>query len=299
MMAKEGSEPWRFAHLAMGTTFELFVAGEERSYSLQASQAVFSEIDRLERLFSRFDPSSDIGQINGLTPGGSVRVGVETYECLRTALWAFEVTSGAFDIHVPSLTSGGGRALPEILELRRTPEGFVAGVSPTGEAERSAPLELDLGGIGKGYALDRAAEILVEWGIKRALVHGGTSTALALGAPGKEGARSKGWAVRVGGDWECPEAPREVWLCGRALSGSGTEVKGPHIIDPRSGEAASGHLAAWVGHTSAAVADALSTAFVVMGHEEVRRFCREHPEVWAMVITPDGEARVFNRDAMD
>lgn len=80
----------------------------------------------------------------------------------------------------------------------------------------------------------------------------------------------------------------------RALSGSGTEVKGRHLLDPRTGRPAEDHVAAWVSHPSAATADALSTAFMAMNSKEARRYCRDHPDVWALLITPKRKGLLFN-----
>jgi thiamine biosynthesis lipoprotein len=100
----------------------------------------------------------------------------------------------------------------------------------------------------------------------------------------------------VGGTWEFPGVPKRVLLCRRALSSSGTEVKGRHIIDPRTGRPAEGHLAAWVSHPTAAVSDALSTAFMSMSSKEVRRYCEKHPDVWALLVTPKRKTLLINRD---
>ena len=100
----------------------------------------------------------------------------------------------------------------------------------------------------------------------------------------------------IGGNWECTSTPKKFFLKDRALSGSGTEVKGTHIFNPRTGKPAEGHLAAWVSHPSAAVADALSTAFMVMNTEEVRTYCRGHPDVWALVVIDPQTCEVFNPD---
>lgn len=95
----------------------------------------------------------------------------------------------------------------------------------------------------------------------------------------------------VGAPWE--GTPKTFHLQDSALSGSGTEVKGSHIFDPRTGKTAAGHLASWAAHPSAAVADALSTAFVVMNEEEVSRFCAKSSDVWAMVISGANKFRIF------
>lgn len=299
----------RFAHFSMGTTFEILIAGADEKYALQASQSVFVEIDRIERLFNRFDPCSEIGQINNLRPGQSLQVGMETYEVLTTALRIYSQTQGAFDISLGSLLKyrrdvvpeyGGSREdIMNLFELSQTSRGFTLKIRPAEKEGEKRTFNLDLGGIGKGYALDRILDILSDWDIHRALVHGGTSTALAVGSPDDDLAEKGGWPVGIGGGWDCPRTPRKIILRNRALSGSGTEVKGKHVIDPRSGKPAKGHLAAWVSHPSAAVADALSTAFMVMDPEEVRYFCEIHPEVWALVVIDPETCRIFNRDIAD
>ena len=88
--------------------------------------------------------------------------------------------------------------------------------------------------------------------------------------------------------------PGEIVLRERALSGSGTEVKGQHILDPRTGKPAGGHVAAWAAHRSAALSDALSTAVMVMSTDEVEAFCAAHPEVSVLAVVEYGECRAYN-----
>jgi thiamine biosynthesis lipoprotein len=311
MKGKKGKTVFRFAHFSMGTTFELLIGGEDENYARQVSQAVFAEVDRIENLFSRFDPSSEIGQINRLQPGRSLRIGMETYECLNTALWVQSQTGGAFDVNLgglvdlrdkdkPGEKTSFDRTQPSAdvlnrLELYRIRGGYAVKLGLAKGEKDTGTLILDLGGIGKGYALDRTLDVLSDWGIERALIHGGTSTAVAKGTPAEGPGRKKGWPVGVGGDWKCPMVPRKFFLKDRALSGSGTEVKGAHIVDPRTGKPARGHLAAWVSHPSATVADALSTAFMVMNTDEVSAFCAKHLQVWALLVTGPQKCRIFNR----
>ncbi len=271
----------RFAHAAMATEFEILLPGADEEYSRQAAQAVFAEIDRLEQRLSRFDPRSDLSLINRLPAGGTVRVGIEIFECLSLATRLQDETRGAFDIDYRS-----GRLPPRVWEAARVKDGF--------EVTVEAGVDLDLGGIGKGFALDKARDVLVDWEIEGGLMHGGTSTALAWGSPERNAAESGGWALGVAGTRPCPGSPRRVILEDRALSGSGPDVKGEHVIDPRFGRPAKGHEAAWVSHPSAAVADALSTAFMVMSTDEVDHFCRLHSEVWALVISAGKKCTILN-----
>lgn len=282
----------RFNHQAMGTTFELMIAGEKEEYARQVARAVFDQIDRLETLFSRFNPCSEIGQINKLFPGESVRVGIEVFECLHLAQYIRAQTEAAFDINYAS--GKVTRNAPAAFKLEQVREGFLVRIPVGQKAGSLGGIELDLGGIGKGYALDKSIEILSEWEVKRALLHAGTSTAYALGDPPDAKQEDKGWPVGIGGVWKCAQAPRKYYLKGRALSGSGTEVKGEHVINPRSFQPAKGHRAAWVSHPSAAVTDALSTAFMVMKTKEVEDFCKRFSEVWSLVILDEKRCKLFN-----
>jgi thiamine biosynthesis lipoprotein len=282
----------RFNHQAMGTTFELMISGEKEDYARQVSRAVFDQIDRLETLFSRFNPCSEIGQINKLFPGESVRVGIEVFECLQLAQYIRMQTEAAFDINYAS--GKVTRSSPGAFKLEQVREGFLVKIPSGQKAGSLGGIELDLGGIGKGYALDKSIEILSEWEIRQALLHAGTSTAYAMGDPPDPKQEDKGWPVGIGGVWKCAQAPRRFHLRGRALSGSGTEVKGEHVINPRSFQPAKGHRAAWVSHPSAAVADALSTAFMVMKTKEVEDFCKRFSEVWGLVILDEKRCKIFN-----
>jgi len=99
--------------------------------------------------------------------------------------------------------------------------------------------------------------------------------------------------VTVGGKWGDAAGLGGALLRDQAVSGSGTEVKGGHVLDPRTGKPARGHPAAWVIAPSAAVADALSTAFMVMSTGEVEDFCARHPEISALLVEgPEGEERL-------
>ena len=305
---KDNQSVFRFAHFAMGTTFEVVTSGEEKTYASQASQEVFNKIDRIESLFSCFNPCSDIGQINRLKPGQSLRVGVETYECLKTASQIHSLTSGAFDVNIGSLAKPGKIANPKLekmnpgrrqlqLDSSKSIGGFIVRIPEEQQSEYDVyGINLDLGGIGKGYALDKSINILSDWSINNALIHGGTSTALAVGTALDGNSNKKGWPVGISGDWECHRVPKKFYLRNRALSSSGTEVKGEHIINPKTGAAAKENLAAWVSHPSATVADALSTAFMVMSTEEIKAFCDNNPEIWALIIIDSNSYKTFNVD---
>lgn len=282
----------------MTTVFEVIISGGDKEYARKAANAVFNEIDRLERLLSRFDPCSDVGQINLLKPGESMRVNPDVFECLSVAAWAYAETGGAFDVTVgPVLYLHRKKDAPAVqhseadmasarrrvgmMRLQLDDSDFSVGIRPDAEGG----VEVDLGGIGKGYALDKTADILEEWEIKDFLLNAGCSTVLASGNGDKDG----GWVVGVGGDWGRAAGVDKVRLIDEAINGSGKEVKGDHIVDPHTGMPAVEHLAAWSICPSATAGDALSTAFMVMPTGRVRAFCESHEGIGAYLVTPDGK----------
>ncbi len=276
----------RFSHEAMATVFEVHGVHPDPQYAAQAAQAAFDLADRLERELSRFLPNSDITRVNHLAAGESTRVSPSTLECLVIARHMFDLTGGAFDVSI-------GTGLPS-LEL--DPDDFRVRATTAG-------VQIDLGGIGKGYAVDRMAELLEEWGLGVALVHGGFSSVLALEPP----AGCEGWPLTLSD----PRTPSRVLarlsVRQTALGASGLR-KGDHIQDPRTGGPARGRLAAWVavprpeaarGGASAeegpriaagAVTDALTTAFMLIAPEEIEGLCERSPGLEAWILPdPSGD----------
>lgn len=299
----------RFSHHAMSTIFEVVIGGMEKDYAGQAAQAVFHEIDRLERLLSRFDATSEISRINRLHPGEDLSVGIEVWESLQISEKIYADTGGAFDINVRSRKKpkGGSRFFHFIkrrapgkfpLTATRSGKQFIVSIPLDNSNSRRGEIDIDLGGIGKGYALDKAFEILRDWSITNAFIHAGTSTVLAAGSPPDYKSDKNGWPVGVAAGWEKTSPVNKVILKDRALSGSGKEIKGEHIIDPFTGRPAQGHAAVWVSHPAAAEADALSTAFMVMDTDAVKSYCRDHPEVWVLLIMEDQTTTLLNREAL-
>jgi len=260
----------RFSHAAMATVFEVHCVHGDGRYAAQAAQAVFDLVDRLEQDLSRFVENSDISRINHLAAGQGTRVSPWTMECLAIAWHVSGLTGGAFD---PSIGSG-------LQRLELAPDEFTVHA-------REGGARLDLGGIGKGYAVDRMAESLEEWEIPRALVHGGYSSVLALEPPPEQ----DGWPLTL----SAPGWPGDRRVLARvsarqkAFSASGVR-KGDHIQDPRTGLAAHGRAAAWVAvpwegaGAPAAVADALSTAFMIQPADEIAELCRRFSGLEAWIV---------------
>ena len=286
----------RFSHQAMATTFEIIVQDEDKLYAQQAAEAAFDEVDRVETELSRYVENSDVTRINHAPAQQPVPLGLDAFECLKISAEIHARTGGAFDVTI-------GFLLDCWLDKDRTPrtpsaEELQYARRHTGthllyldEASHTvtlaeSPVRVDLGGVGKGYGVDRMAELLREWSIERALIHGGFSSVLALGAP--EG--TQGWPVTLSDPNDRRRTLVRLSLQGVAVSGSGVE-KGRHIIDPRLARPIEGKLAAWSVASDAARADALSTAFMIMTPEEVKTYCTEHAGVRGLLIVRDEEAK--------
>jgi len=266
---------------------------EDDRYARQAAAAAFAEVDRLEADLSRFIENSDISRINNLPANQPLLIGLAAFECLQLSTRMYAETDGAFDITIGFLldcwrNEDDTPRTPSQEELNLARQRTGTGLLKLDEVEHTvkllaAPVQVDLGGIGKGYAVDRMAELLRDWSIDTTLISGGYSSVLALDAP----AGTKGWPVTLSDPGNRRQILARPNLKHRALSGSGLQ-KGGHIIDPRTARPVKGKRAAWACAPDAATADALSTAFMVMTPDEIKKYCLRHPDVLAMVILEHG-----------
>jgi len=280
-------------HAAMAATFEILISGQETVYAQQAAQACWAELDLIESKLSRFIDGSDVSQINHLRPGESVYVSEYTLECLAIAAQISKDTGGAFDVTVGPLikcwrNKDGSPRQPseaELAEARAKVGMELVEIDPANHSVRVkvAGVAIDLGAIGKGYALGRMAELLKEWDIEQAFLSAAGSTVFALDAP----AGKPGWPAGVGGVADEPNAPFVVQLANDALSGSAVYLKGKHIMNPHTGQPVENRLAAWSMCKDPAQADALSTAFIVMDPPAVEAYCAKNPGVSAMLAVKD------------
>ena len=281
----------------MATVFELMVVTDDAQLAQSAAYSVFQKVDKLEELLSRFLDAGEVALISRLKPGQTFRVAPETMEVLLIATQVCAATLGAFDVTVGTVMDvlrevkhrwhaltpperESALAASGMNRLVIDTQNLLVAVKPD-RLERETPLELDFGAIAKGYALDVACGMLVsDWDFTDFLMHGGTSTVVARGSMGDG---QPGWPVGVGGDWRERAGLDNVRLREGAVSGSGFEVKGAHVVDVRRGVAAARHPAAWSYATSAAVADALSTAFLGLSWKEIEAACAAVPGSGALV----------------
>ncbi|HKJ67388.1 MAG TPA: FAD:protein FMN transferase [bacterium] len=283
----------RYSHHAMATTYEIYVQHDDEHYAEGAAYEAFKLIDKLEEALSRFIENSDISRINSLQAYEFVTVGLPAFECLEISKNIYEETDRAFDISIgplyqcwltkdktlrnPSqqeLNSARYRTGMHLVKLNKS--------NYTVQVLRSN-LHLDLGGVGKGYAVDKVGELFREWNIENALIHGGKSSVLALEAPSD----MPGWPVTISRVGSVTKTVARLFLHNHALSGSGIH-KGQHILDPRRGEPVKEKSGAWALADSSAMTDALSTAFMIMSPEAVRAYCESHENIRAIAV-PEGD----------
>ena len=289
----------KFRHNAMATAFEVFVVHRDAVYAEQAAWAAFEELDRIEGNLSRFIENSDVSRINSLAAGQSLQLGPTAFECLQTSVEMSMQTKGAFDITIGPLYDCW-------LNENRTPrkpskKNLDAALEKTGnkflvlnEFEHTVTLKsdgvrIDFGAIGKGYAADKIGQLLGEWGIKVALISAGQSTILPIGTP----KGLPGWPLTLSDPADYSRLIAKIHLSGRAISASGLR-KGQHIINPRSGKPVT-RPGAWSMAKTAAEADALSTAFMVMPANAVRSFCEKHKDTSALLILSDKSKKTGGR----
>jgi thiamine biosynthesis lipoprotein len=296
----------RFSRRAMATSFEVLVSCVGAA-AQQAAEAALDEIDRLEAQLTVFREDSEVSRLNRLAPYGPVGVEPGLFALLEMAERISRETEGAFDISTGALTKTWGffrrqGRVPEPSELAealaRVGQGQVV-LDPGRHSVhfRRRGLEINLGSIGKGYALDRAAAVMrAAWGPEGsadALLHGGHSSVLAVG---NEPGRRDGWLVGLRHPWDPERRLGLVRLWNQGLGTSAAtyqhiEYRGRklgHILDPRTGWPAEGITSASVVAPTAAEADALATAFYTLGVEGARAYCASHPEIGA-VLLPEGD----------
>lgn len=255
-------------------------------------------IHELESRMTIYRDDSELSAINREAGRGPVLAGTELFAILAEAVAIAESTDGAFDPTAGPLIQLWKRCreesrIPDAAELQsaRSMMG-VEHVRLDADAmtvEFTRPgVSFDLGGIGKGYALDRCAASLLENGLPNFLLHGGQSSMIARGTH----IGCDGWPVGIRDPYFPKQNLATVLLQDRALSTSGSGVqffrhagrRYGHLLDPRDGMPAEGMLSVTVLAPTAAMADALSTAFFVMGLENARAWCDNHEQIGAVLI---------------
>jgi thiamine biosynthesis lipoprotein len=258
----------QFNHAAMATYFQVRINCDERTYAAQAAQAAFDLADSIEARLSRFRSNSDITRIGDLASGETMRLSEPTFACLQIAERMERATHRAFCATPAALTSQ--LSLPQ-WSLLPDKQSILC---------LSGQIQFDLGAIGKGFALDRMAELLSQWDCPSFLLIAGGSSILA----GEPPAETPGWSCGLGEE----AASQRFFLTRASLSGSGLAVLGSHILDPRNGRPASRQMRAWALADTAAESDALSTACMVLSEPELEEVLAQNHSWLSFLETDEG-----------
>jgi thiamine biosynthesis lipoprotein len=275
---------------AMGTTFSLVLVGPARATLEAAAAAAFAEVHRLDRQLSNYRPDSEWSAVNRSAARGPIAVSTELFDLLSACLAYSRQSEGAFDITVGplmhvwgfykkdgALPRQGEGVLPRKADVSRA-LGWVGSrhvtldpVNRTVRFDRDG-VELDPGGIGKGYAVDRMVAVLKRHGVQMALVSGGSSSLYGLGVPPDE---PQGWKISIGVPGAPDRTAAEVFLKDASLSTSGSYEKFfwadgriySHVMDPRTGYPAQGTASVSVLAPRAIDSEAWAKPYFVNGRD--------------------------------
>jgi thiamine biosynthesis lipoprotein len=277
----------QFSRKAMATVFDIFIQNDDDSYASQAATEAFAQLDLLEQDLSRFMENSDISRINQLKPGESTIVGLETMECLVLCQKLQSKTSGAFNPTIGKIITHWKDKTELDLDKKENIGNLLLDVESFTVTLMDNPISIDLGGMGKGYTLDKLMETFLEWDIDIVLLNSGKSTFLAGKAPIGE----SGWPMMI----FHPKTNKIIYqfsLLNNAMAGSGIE-KGNHIISPSNFQPIQHRLGAWSMAKTGAEADAFSTSFMIMDEMDIRELVDNYSDLGAMVIDEKGGVLKF------
>jgi len=305
-----GADGVVFAHsqrYAMGTMFDIVAFHPSRSQAERAIEVALAEIVRLDHVLSHFNPDSDLSKLMRRGRGAVVDVDPALYDVLNESMEISRRSAGSFDVTVGPLVQvwraaqEAGRTAPSadaIAKARRC-VGYekVHLVPPDRVQLDSDCLSIDFGGIGKGYAVERALQILRGAGIAHAVVNAGQSSIAAIGHPPDRA----GWLVDLGVDGtglgriELRDSSISTSRQGRVPLGDGKAGYGD-IIDPARGKPVESSMTVIVRAASATHADALSTTLLLLPIAEGKRVLEGFPNAAATWLSAGGEVIDSHRD---
>jgi thiamine biosynthesis lipoprotein len=287
----------------MACEFEVLLNAKQYPHGAETAVEGLDLVDQLESQLTVYRDDSEISLINRDAREQSVEVEPRLFALLERAAQIHRDTGGAYDITSGPLSKAWGfyrreGKMPSDAEIAETLTvvgmqhlQFDAG-RQTVQFDRPG-VEINLGSIGKGYALDRLAELLRGAGIDNFLLHGGNSSVLAAGPNTATTGEPAGWWIGLRHPLRPEKRLGQIRLRNRAVgtSGSGTQFfihegrRLGHILDPRTGRPAEGTLSVTVAAATGADADALATALYVLGPIAAADYCRQHPELSAIIMS--------------
>jgi FAD:protein FMN transferase len=310
VVAAPRAEPLHAVHLhryCMGTMFDIVAYHSSQSDAQRAVEKAMAEIVRLDQVLSDFKPDSDLSKLVREGRSGFATVEPGLFEVIEHSLAFSRLSGGRFDVTIAPLLRAWKQAAadghrPSALEIAaaRRCVGFekIETEAPNRIRFTSNCLEIDLGGIGKGYAVDRAIAVLRSEGIRQALINAGGSSIAAIGAPPDQ----KGWPVRLGASVSGKTA---LLLRDSSISTSQQKFVPlafepgvfAEILDPQTGGPAESRITVSVVAPSATLSDALSTTLLILPQREGAKLLEQFGGVSAIWISPSGDLQAAYRQS--
>ncbi len=304
----------QYAANAMACEFEFSFNLHQYSNAGEAAAVGFELLHQLEQQLTVYREDSEISRLNRMAHQQPVELEPQLYRLLQRGVELSRSTHGAFDMTAGPLSQAWGfdqrqGRLPDPAAINEALKQVGWESIQLDEDRQTVTftkpgLSLNLGAIGKGYALDRVRSQFLRLGIGDFLLHGGQSSLIAMGtsesgASGtadspQSGEPTPGWKIGISHPAMPGARLGEVVLCDQAMGTSGTAKQGfyhrgkryGHVIDPRTGWPSSEFLSTTVIAPTAAESDALATAFFVMKVDDIERYCNQHPGVGAILVSP-------------
>jgi len=283
----------------MGTVFEIAAYDETSQHASDALESAFQEIVRVDNLLSNYKTDSALSSLNRSAHFHAEKVPSDLYRVIEQSVQFSRLSDGKFDISIAPLVNlwkaaiaGEGAPSSARQEAARACVGYekIELIPPDHITLHSSCMQLDLGAIGKGYAVDRAAEVLHSSGIHNALINAGGSTILAIGSPPGQSA----WLVHL----RDPSGKVDPQVMLKDESVSTSEQTAPsllgddsagHIIDPDTGKPLRTEFAVSVIAQTGTVSDALSTTSLLLGPARGKVLLHRMPGVSAIWIARDAQ----------
>lgn len=306
--SKADLQRFEFKQPHMGTMFTITLYAPDEARAREASDAAFEKIAALDRMMTDYDPESELMQLCQKPFGQPVRVSEELFDVLQKSQRMAELSDGAFDVTVGPVVRLWRRArrteaLPPADQLARARESVGWRKLKLDAGNKTVTLtvpgmQLDLGGIGKGYTADKALEVLRGHGVNRALVAASGDIAAGEPPPGKHG-----WRVGIGNmDTQASSLAKTLLLRNAAVSTSGdseqfVEIGGKrysHIVDPRTGIGVTERLQVSVVARHGEDSDSVDTAVSVLGVERGLKLVESQAGLAAFILKKEGnKTKVF------
>jgi len=296
------SHRFEFKQPHMGTLFTITLYARSEAEARKASDAASARIAALERIMTDYDPESELMQLCQKPAGVPVKVSQDLFEVLEKAQRLSALSDGAFDVTIGPAVRLWRRARrtktlpsPEMLARARMAVGYKKlklDVQNRTVTLTVPNMQLDLGGIGKGFAADKALEVLKKHGIRCALVAASGDIVAGDPPPGQ-----RGWRVGIGAIGRGAKLARNLLLRNAAVSTSGdteqfVEIGGKrysHVVDPRTGIGLTERLQVTILAKRAADTDSFATTVSVLGMERGLALANSQPGMAAFILRKRGE----------